>query len=139
MSSQDNFTYELLIRENHLDSYGHVNNATYLVLFEEARWEIITQRGYGYNKVHQTMQGPVILELNLKFLKELKLREKIKINLEPISYEGKISKLKQTMINSRGEVACELLVTVGFFDLKTRKLILPTAEWLIALGAPPKS
>ncbi|MBC7420507.1 MAG: acyl-CoA thioesterase [Bdellovibrio sp.] len=128
------FEYELLIREGHLDSYGHVNNATYLSLFEEARWEIITQRGYGYKKVHETGEGPVILEANIKFLKELKLREIIKITLELISYQGKISKLRQTMINPRGEVACELLVTVGFFDLKARKLILPTPEWSLAVG-----
>ena len=126
--------YDVLIREQHLDSYGHVNNATYLALFEEARWEIVTARGYGYEKVHQTMQGPVILEVNLKFLKELKLREKIVISLELVSYEGKISKVKQTMINPRGEIACELLAIVGFFDLKARKLILPTPEWLKALG-----
>lgn len=138
MSSDSDFRYELLIREHHLDSYGHVNNATYLTLFEEARWEIITKRGYGYEKVHETGLGPVILEVNLKFLKELKLREMIQIDFELISYEGKISKLKQTMINPRGQVACELLATVGFFDLKSRKLILPTPEWLQAIGSPTK-
>ena len=30
------FEFEVLIREHHLDSYGHVNNATYLALYEEA-------------------------------------------------------------------------------------------------------
>ena len=126
--------YDVLIRENHLDSYGHVNNATYLSLFEEARWEIVTTRGYGYKKVHETGQGPVILEVQMKFLKELKLREKIRITIELVSSEGKIAQLRQTMVNPEGEIACELNLKVGFFDLKARKLILPTAEWLTALG-----
>lgn len=128
------FEYEILIREHHLDSYGHVNNATYLALYEEARWEAITQRGYGYQNVHDTGLGPIILEINLKFFKELKLREKIIITLELISYEGKICKLRQQMIKENKDVASEALLTTSFFDLKNRKLILPNADWLKAVG-----
>ena len=32
------FTTEITIRGYHLDGYGHVNNARWLELFEEARW-----------------------------------------------------------------------------------------------------
>ncbi len=38
--------YPVTIRETHIDSLGHVNNAVYLTLFEEARWEWITAGGY---------------------------------------------------------------------------------------------
>lgn len=126
--------YQILIREYHLDSYGHVNNATYLNLFEEARWEYCTQRGYGYQKVHETGQGPVILEVNMKFLKELKLREMITITLELSSQEGKISHLFQKMIKENGETACELKLVTGFFDLEARRLLLPSEEWKAVLG-----
>lgn len=131
------FEYEVLIREHHLDSYGHVNNATYLALYEEARWEAITQKGYGYKTVHETGLGPIILEINLKFLKELKLREKIIITLEVVSYEGKICILKQQMLRENREVASEVTMTAAFFDLKNRKLILPNDQWLKALGLNP--
>lgn len=128
------FEYPITIRELHLDSYGHVNNATYLNLFEEARWEAITRKGYGYQKVHETRQGPVILEIQMKFLKELKLRENIKITLEVVSYEGKLFRLLQKMVKENNEIACEMNMVGGFFDLNERKLILPTQEWLFALG-----
>ena len=65
------FKYAVVIRENHLDTFGHVNNATYLQLLEEARWEFITSRGYDLNYVQKVGIGPVILEINMKFLKEL--------------------------------------------------------------------
>ena len=133
--------YQILIREHHLDSYGHVNNATYLNLFEEARWEFCTQRGYGYQKVHESGQGPIILEVQMKFLKELKLRERITISLEHISQKGKISQLFQKMTKENGEVACELKLVAGFFDLKNRRLLLPSDEWQAVLGpaqSPPK-
>lgn len=130
------FTYETMIRESHLDTYGHVNNAVYLTLFEEARWQIITERGYGFKKVHETKKGPVILEVHMKFLKELGLREKIRITLELLSYNGKISELRQTMVKENGDIACELTCIAGFFDMTARKLILPTPEWLQAIGSP---
>lgn len=128
------FEYEILIREHHLDSYGHVNNATYLALYEEARWEAITQKGYGYKTVQETGLGPVILEIKLKFLKELKLRERILITLEVISYEGKICILRQQMLRENREVASEVTLTTAFFDLKNRKMILPNEAWLKAVG-----
>ncbi|OFZ31487.1 MAG: thioesterase [Bdellovibrionales bacterium RIFCSPHIGHO2_01_FULL_40_29] len=123
------FEYKILIREQHLDSYGHVNNATYLTLFEEARWEMSTQQGYGYQAVHDSGKGPVILEIGMKFLKEVTLREMVTIRLMGITQERKISRIKQTMFKEDGQVGCELDLVVGFFDLKTRRLITPSPEW----------
>ncbi|RYZ90915.1 MAG: acyl-CoA thioesterase [Proteobacteria bacterium] len=126
--------YKLRILESHLDSYGHVNNATYLEMYEEARWEMVTTNGYGYQKVHQTGQGPIILEVQIKFLKELRLREEITITSEVIGYQGKIGQLKQQMIKSDGTIASEATFVMGLFDLKARKMIAPTEEWKTAIG-----
>ena len=84
--------YELQIKEHHLDTFGHVNNAIYLQLFEEARWQIITERGYGMAEIMKLRQGPVVLEIQIKFIKELKLREVIQINFQKI-----IIKIKKKM------------------------------------------
>lgn len=128
------FRYDLLIRESHLDTFGHVNNAAYLQIFEEARWEIVTANGYGLAEVAKRRQGPVILEVQLKFLKELKLREKITVVSIPVPFSGKVGKIEQRMVKPDGGVACEAVFTVGFFDLAARKLIEPTPEWMRAVG-----
>ncbi|KYG65996.1 thioesterase [Bdellovibrio bacteriovorus] len=125
--------YKITIKEHHVDSYGHVNNATYLALYEEARWEIITPRGFGFKEIHQRKQGPVILEVNLKFLKEIRLREDITIQTKIVEYKGKIGRMLQQMIKDDGSVASEALFTFGLFDIKERKLIEPTPEWKKAL------
>ncbi len=126
--------YDVLILESHLDTFGHVNNAAYLTLFEEARWDFITKNGYGLNKVQELQQGPVVLELSMKFKREIRLREKIKITLELLDYKGKISHFRQEMIKEDGTVATELELTFGLFDLKARRLIDPTPEWKKAIG-----
>lgn len=128
------FEYPLLILEAHLDTFGHVNNATYLELFEEARWDLVTKNGYGLQQVQETKKGPVILEVNLKFKRELKLREKIMITTELVNYNGVIGLMKQQMIKANGELAAEALFTFGLFDLIERKLIEPTREWKKAVG-----
>ncbi|MBA2655020.1 MAG: acyl-CoA thioesterase [Gammaproteobacteria bacterium] len=127
------FSYPLMIKEIYLDTFGHVNNATYLTLFEEARWDIITKNGYGLKKIQETGLGPTILEIKLVFLKELCLREKVMIETQVISYEKKVGKLSQKMIRN-DEVCCEAEMIIGLFNLVERKLVLPTAEWLYAVG-----
>lgn len=134
-SSESNsiFYYELMIREHHLDSYGHVNNATYVQILEEARWESITRQGYGYQTVQKTRKGPVILELDIKFLKELKLREKIRISVQTDPMRGKIGVIHQKIFKEGDVLAAEARVVYGMFDLDARKLISPPSEWLDAI------
>ncbi|OGT39910.1 MAG: thioesterase [Gammaproteobacteria bacterium RIFCSPHIGHO2_12_FULL_36_30] len=127
------YFYSVMIKENHLDVFGHMNNAQYFMLFEEARWEFITNNGYGLKKIKETGLGPTILEIHLRFLKEIRLREKIIIETQILYYKNKIGKLSQKMIRD-GEVCCEAEFTIGLFSLKERKLVLPTSEWLTAVG-----
>lgn len=130
----ETFSYETLIRESHLDAFGHVNNAAYLKLFEEARWEIISPRGYGMKEVQATGQGPVVLEVNVKFRKELTLRERIRIETRITEMKGKTWRMEQVMKKQNGEVSALAEFTMGFFDLKARKLIACSHAWLKAIG-----
>ena len=127
------FTYELTIREHHLDTFGHVNNATYLQLYEEARWELITANGYGLDKVKSTGLGPVILEINVRFLKELRLRETITIHSQTTEYSSKIGTIKQWMTNSKGDICSDIELKFGLFDTKSRKLVAADEDWLKAI------
>lgn len=128
------FDYRLTILEFRLDTLGHVNNSVYLQMFEEARWDFISRNGFDLNQVRQSKTGPVILEINIKFQKELRLREEIIIRSEMLEYNGKIAKLKQTMINQKNEVACEAIMVFALFDLEKRQIIAPTEDWLKAIG-----
>lgn len=129
------FSYDFMIREQHLDTFGHVNNAAYLTILEEARWELITQRGYGLKDVKELGLGPVILEVRLTYDRELKNRDQVKITTQCTAYEGKIGRLEQKILNSRGEQCSSAEFVFGLFDTKARKLVLPTEKWLKAIGA----
>lgn len=126
--------YHIVIKEGHLDTFGHMNNATYLQILEEARWDFITKHGYGMKRIQETGLGPIILEINMKFIKEIKLRQKITIESETLSYDKKIAKLRQDIFNEAGELCFESRFIFGFFDTKARKLISPNEEWMRAVG-----
>lgn len=127
---------ELLILESHLDSFGHVNNAAYLTLFEQVRWEWISSQGVGLDYVKKNQIGPVILELNLEFKKELLCREKIKVESRFIAMKNAlVMELEQKMFKPNGDLATRLLLKVGVMDMQARKLIRPPEIWLNALGA----
>ena len=126
-------SFPITIKEIYLDSFGHMNNATYLTLMEEARWDLITKRGYGIEKIKQTSLGPTIVEIKINFLREIKLHEEIIIETQMLSYEKKIGILLQKMLRN-DEVCCTADFVIGLFDLKQRKLVLPTDDWLYAVG-----
>lgn len=134
----EKFEYEILIRESHIDSLGHVNNAHYLSLFEEARWEIISPRGFSVAEIQTRGLGPVVLEVNLRFAKEVQLRQKVRICsevvMEPNLSRSKTLKMIQKMLNEKNEVCCTGEFTFALFDLRSRRIVSPTPEWLSAIG-----
>ena len=127
-------TYDFVVQETHLDSFGHMNNSVYLELFENARWDFIDKRGFGYKHIHSIQIGPTILEIQLKFKKEVKLRMKVRIESQMLSQEGKVGELLQEMRDENGELLTEMKMKMGLFDMKARRLIAPTPEWLRAIG-----
>ncbi len=128
------FSYPVKILEHHLDAYGHVNNVAYIALFEEARWDMITAKGCGLDHVRSSNVGPVVLEIQCKFRRELRLRQDVIIRSVMQSWRGKIGVMRQSIEDRDGTLFCEALITMGFFDLGTRRLVPPSSDWCRALG-----
>jgi acyl-CoA thioester hydrolase len=127
--------YEFVVLESHLDTFGHINNATYLTLFEQARWEWITEGGYGLDEIHRTQIGPTILNIHIEYKRELKLREKVRVETFLIEFNEKIGKVRQQMLNEQGKICTQIELTIGIFDMKARKLVSAPAAWLKAISA----
>lgn len=127
--------YRMKILEHHLDTFGHVNHATYLEILEEARWDLIEGRGYGLEKIKSTGVGPIILEASIQYRRELLLRETIVIESQMTGYERRIGTIYQEIKSEDlSEVKAVATLKVGLFDTKARKLIAPTYDWLHAIG-----
>jgi len=130
------YEYSIKILEHHLDTFGHVNNATYLEMYEEARWDLLNKNNSGIDVIMAKKIGPVLLDLHLTFKAELKNREEIKIisQARTLMKNQYVLLLDQKMLKADGKTASTLELSVGLMDLEKRKLIAPTKEWLHALG-----
>lgn len=128
------YAFHYQITEAELDTFGHVNNAQYLRLYERARWEFITQNGFGLPEIQKINQGPVLLEVKLTFRRELKNREWITIYSQIQQLQGKIFTLKQMMVRSDGRLASEGIFHMALFDLQSRKMLMPDDQWRQAIG-----
>lgn len=123
------YEMDIVIQETDLDVFGHVNNAAYLRLFENARWQFITEKGVGLKQIQTSGIGPVLLEVNIKYLKELKARDRVKIVSEFYPFEGKIAKIKQSMMNEKGQSCCVAEFVIAVFDIHARRIIDPPDQW----------
>ncbi len=134
MSEHKTFEYKTQILEFHLDTFGHVNNARYLDLYEQARWDIINAGGYSVADIQAKKEGPVVLDVTCRFKSELKNREWITITSKALNVKPKIAQMQQTIIKEDGTIASEATFTFGYMDLSKRKLKDQPEEWLDALG-----
>ncbi len=133
-NTHEKFVWHFTVLETHLDTFGHMNHATYLQLFEQARWEFITARGYGLERVKKEQVGPTILALNIEYKRELRLREPVKVESETLDWNGKIGHVRQRMLNEKNEDCAILDLTLALFDMRERKIVRATDAWLEAIG-----
>ncbi|MBI2387464.1 MAG: acyl-CoA thioesterase [Elusimicrobia bacterium] len=130
----DTHEYKTTIEDRHLDLFGHINNAAYLELFEEARWDWITGNGFGRKEVLESGIGPTLLEVKLRFKREIRGKERVVIRSKTLEYRGKIGRVEQVMMTADGSVSCVAEFVIALLDLRERKLIRPTPEWAKAIG-----
>lgn len=127
----DKAKYQVKINEGHLDFFGHVNNAKYLELYEEARWDFINKVGQGIEYIKKVQKGPVVLGLSIKFKKELLNQDQITIYSNVTGQKSsKIIILNQRIERGDGELISTVDIEIGLMDLKERKLITPDSNWV---------
>lgn len=128
------FSYEFTVTEDLLDNYGHMNNAQYLRLYEDARWDILQKSGLGEETIRKHNTGPVILEVTVRFSNELRLGQKVIIETKSRRKGSKLFYFDQVMRDSNGIIFSKAIFTAALFNLKSRKMIIPDEKWLKAFG-----
>lgn len=134
MSDAMQFHHSLMIGNEWLDSMGHVNHAHYLSFCEQARWAWAASRQVGREYIERTHIGWVILEANVRYLKELMLHDHISVSCQLAHFKNKVGSIEHEIINQQQQLCAQVVVTFGFFDLQARKLIQPTTELMAAWG-----
>ncbi|MFD8689971.1 acyl-CoA thioesterase [Streptomyces sp. NPDC059651] len=132
------FFVDVTVRGYELDTQGHLNQAVYLQYAEHARWELLRAAGLPQEKLLADGVGPVALEATVKFLRELRGGERVRVSCRFDYGEGKTFTVAQQILKEDGTVAAEITGVAGILDLTTRRLVADPAGRLASLAKDPE-
>lgn len=111
----------LQIRGYHCDAYGHVNNARYLELLEEARWTFL-EPALKENFFDTRNLLFIVVNINITYKKPLVPAQVVNIEITDVTYNNKSMVVRQTITdNQTYELASEAQVTFVLLNSKTGK------------------
>ncbi len=96
------------------DIYGHLNNANYLHLYEEARADALEGMDMSIGKLNEEGIHIYLSEINLTFKVGLPVGEKVVIDTRMIKATRATSVWKQEIFNGAGEL-CNTAIVRGVF------------------------
>ncbi|WP_326665279.1 acyl-CoA thioesterase [Streptomyces sp. NBC_00385] len=132
------FFVDVTVRGYELDTQGHLNQAVYLQYAEHARWELLRAAGLPQEKLLADGVGPVALEVTVKFRRELRGGERVRVSCRFDYGQGKTFTIAQQILKEDGTVAAEITGVAGILDLTTRRLVADPGGRLAALAKDPE-
>lgn len=112
-------TYPRKIFSFECDIYGHLNNANYLHIFEEARSELLDAHNLNlFNLLKQNI-SIFVIDLSLKFHKSIEVGSVLRIHTKILNF-GRVKAIWQQEIYLNSELHTTLTLTTVF--VKNRKL-----------------
>ncbi len=128
------FIYEDVVKEDQIDVFGHLNNVHYVQFFENARWKLGDEAGFGRVWSEEEKKGLIVIDFFVRFRKEVKLHERVRVESEVVEYQKKLVKLDQKLFGESNQLASIGLVTLALFDIRERKIIACPDEWHDRVG-----
>nr|WSW70721.1 acyl-CoA thioesterase [Streptomyces sp. NBC_00995] len=132
------FFVDVTVRGYELDTQGHLNQAVYLQYAEHARWELLRAAGLPQETLLADGVGPVALEVTVKFRRELRGGERVRVSCRFDYGQGKTFTVAQQIVKEDGTVAAEVTGMAGILDLATRRLVADPAGRLASLAKNPE-
>jgi thioesterase-3 len=104
------------IRSFHTDSFGHVNNARYLELLEEARWQFAEHHGL-VDLLNEENLGFIIMQMNLRFRLPVVEGDTIQVFTSLITLGSDIGEVEQLIKKKgAGRLAAKSMFTFVLID-----------------------
>ncbi|MFD3928250.1 acyl-CoA thioesterase [Streptomyces sp. NPDC058614] len=133
----EQFSVAVTVRGYETDVLGHLNQSVYLQYAEHARWVLLQVAGVSQMELVGKGVGPVVLETNIRYLRELRAGDEVEVTCGFVWGEGKTFRVEQTIRKTDGTVSAELTSVGGLLDLKRRKLVADPREYFRALATDP--
>jgi acyl-CoA thioester hydrolase len=131
------FSVQLAARQYEVDFNGHLNNAAYYDWADHVRLEFLRRAGVVPESFMEKKVGPVILEAQARYLRELRIGEHVTVTCEPTYGSGRTFTFLHRFMRGDGVLATELVKIMGMLDHSTRRLVADPHRILRSLAAQP--
>lgn len=138
MSAHQN-TFQVIWAD--LDPNAHMRHTAYNDYAAQVRVSLFDVLGTPLNKLVAMGYGPVLFHEDTTFYSEVFMNEKITVNCAALGYRSdmKVWKFRQQVKKHDGTLACQIIATGAFMDLKQRKVVVPPDFLLKMLDNIPKT
>lgn len=127
----------MTVRMFEIDAQGHLAGAAYVSFANQALWETLRDAGIDIDALIAWGFGPVILETNIKYRRELKAGDDVEIDCSLTFNSSKTYLVRCVFHRTDGLVAAELESVCGLLDLSQRTLVPePSARWRAVATRP---
>lgn len=114
-------TYRGMVTAWHCDHQGHMNTVQFHGMFDQAGWQLLTQAGYGAERLRRENTGFVDVRMVLEYLGEMLVGD-------PVVIESGVLKLGTTSLTyysrmrrgNQGQIVSTATCTAVHFDLQGR-------------------
>jgi len=133
------FQVRIKIRGYELDTQGHLNWAEYFHYAEHARWELLAAAGIGQNALLATGIGPIVLDTQIRFKRELRGGDEVDVSCAFSWGGGRVTyQIIQVFTRADGAPVAKLTSKTGLLHLRERHLIADPAKHLRDLATAPE-
>ncbi|HUR47206.1 MAG TPA: thioesterase family protein [Candidatus Saccharimonadales bacterium] len=111
---------ELRVRSCDVDSFGHVNNAVYLMYAEAARNDYMLQCGLTFADFERWNAGPVLFNANLEYKYPARTDDELIITgLMENQGRTRFGIVHEMLLKKDKRLVCRANLSFAFVDLKT--------------------
>jgi acyl-CoA thioester hydrolase len=134
-TSTGNLISELRVRSCDVDSFGHVNNAVYLMYAEAARNDYMLQRGLTFGSFKRWSAGPLLISAKLDYKAAAFTDDELVIT-GLMQAQGRIrfSIVHKFTRKSDQKLVCQAELEFAFVDLTTGRPCRMPEEFANAFG-----
>ena len=124
-----------------LDPNGHMRHTAYNDYAAQLRLNFFEQHGFSFARLIEMGIGPVLFREETKFMREVRMNEKIVVNLEIIKARKDAYKwsFRQTIRKTDGTISAVIEVDGASMDLHKRKIVIPPREIQHMIENAPRS
>lgn len=120
-----------------MDFNAHMSNTAYLDRAVDVRLLFYSEHGFPVAEFASLGVGPVVRKDEVEYFKEIRLLEAIRatLGMAGMAADGSRLLLRNEFYRGDGKLAARVVSTIGWLDLRARRLVAPPERLLRALQA----